>query len=231
MKYSLSVSSAASIPENLKKGDVITFGRYPHTAEGFSQRLFWQVLDTWGNEVLLITVMGIDTLKYHHEYQEITWEECDLRKWLNDDFVYRAFSDREYDMIKDTHVKNEDNPESHIPGGNDTVDRVFLLSIAEARRYFKDNAARIMKPTDYAVARGIQCDSKTGGSPWWLRSPGENVDYAAHMYTDGEIAIEGSYVPVRGCGVRPAIWITVPRRKTAPSENRKESSDDFAISL
>lgn len=85
-------------------------------------------------------------------------------------------------------MKNEDNPKYGIEGGNDTKDKVFLLSIEEVLRYFDPDPdvcdpARQAKVTAYAKAQGGVVYSKAefgwynttdcdGNGFWWLRSSG-----------------------------------------------------------
>ena len=77
-------------------------------------------------------------------------EKSTMRSWLNgysaeqntggssgidytsDNFIGAAFSEKEQGAIADTTVVNDDNPTHGTEGGNDTTDKIFLLSIAEA---------------------------------------------------------------------------------------------------
>ena len=85
-------------------------------------------------------------------------------------------------------LENPNNPEYGTPGGNNTKDRVFLLSIDEADRFFKNN-------NDRAI-----------GSAWWLRSPGCPSYYAAYVSEDGSVQTFGND-PQFIYAVRPAIKI------------------------
>ena len=50
---------------------------------------------------------------------DITWHDCDLRKWLNNEFYNTAFNATEKEFIKTTHCA--DNGEV----SPDTEDKVF----------------------------------------------------------------------------------------------------------
>ena len=78
-------------------------------------------------------------------------------------------------------VENSDNLEYGIKGGNDTKDKVFLLSLGEAERYFSSDVARVCTPTRYALSKnkGIVDEEDGGGCLWWLRSPGLDWDGSA----------------------------------------------------
>ena len=70
----------------------------------------------------------LDCKRYHGEYVDMTWRDCDLRKWLNEAFYNTAFNAAEKGVVKTTHCT--DNGE----GSPDTEDRVFLLGVAEVKR-------------------------------------------------------------------------------------------------
>ena len=105
-----------------------------------------------------------------------------------------------------TTVINEDNPFNGTEGGNDTEDRVFLLSIEEANRYFDSDESRMAKATEHAKANGVVVS--VGTSAWWLRSPGCARNIAAAVYSGGNMEKRGSDVAIKTLGVRPAMWVS-----------------------
>ncbi len=147
----------------------------------------WRVLEITENSALLITEDSIEERKYNTKSTDITWEECALREYLNTEF-YNKFSDKEKDIIKETTVVNDDNADYGTSGGNETQDKIFLLSINEAKKYFKNNSDRAI-------------------SGWWfLRSSGGYQNYAAAVKPDGSVLTYG--VSVKGeNGIRPALYI------------------------
>ena len=72
----------------------------------------------------------------------MTWENCDLRTWLNGEFLRNAFTGEEQKMIALSKLANDDNPEYSTSGGNTTEDLVFCLSLAEAESLFESREAR-----------------------------------------------------------------------------------------
>ena len=99
-------------------------------------------------------------------------------------------------MEDQSNVVNKDNTEFGTNGGSDTVDRVFLLSIDEAREYFWDDNSRIAKLIDSPFK-------------WWLRSPGSTSSYAAFVKEDGNVDNYGSSANNMRLGVRPALWLNL----------------------
>ena len=97
-------------------------------------------------------------------------------------------------------------------GGNNTQDKVFLLSYAEAWKYFKDDNARMCVPTEYAIKQGAwkKSSGKVDGKAtcyWWLRSPG-NLQYNAILVDfDGSRHFGNVYNSF--IAVRPALWVNL----------------------
>ncbi len=153
---------------------------------------WWRILDVDRKEgtALLIADRPVCDREYHKKYKDVTWKTCDLRKWLNGEYYENTFSEEEKDAIVESELENPDNPQYKIHGGNNTKDRIFLLSIEEAKKYFKGNEDRNI------------------GRWWWLRSPGRGSRSAANVFLDGSIYADGDDVNY-GRAVRPAFRINL----------------------
>ena len=185
----------------MKKGDIIKFGKYPQDRNGSKSPIEWLVLDVKGNEALLISRYGLDCKRYHPEWENTTWEDCDLRKWLNRDFLKSAFSNEESERILISELRNEDNREYRTRGGNDTEDRIFCLSIAEALQYFSSDKDRQCRPTAYARKQGAYVSNDC--CYWWLHRQHD----AATVDVDGALSHYGNGVDRGDIAVRPALRI------------------------
>ena len=150
----------------------------------------------------------------------MTWETCTLRKWLNQSFLNDAFSGDERSQISMTKVTADKNPEYDTDPGKDTEDKVFLLSIPEAEKYFSSDDARCCKPTAYAVEKGAYAyeydpddgeenEKYDGNGWWWLRSPGNGSGDAASVGHIGDVHEYGDSVDDDRDLVRPALWINL----------------------
>ena len=156
----------------------------------------WIVLEERDGKALVITKNIISQLVYHSVAEDVTWEDCSLRAYLNGAFL-NEFSAEEKARIVVTQNKNTNNPEYNVKNGKNTKDSVFLLSLEEANLYFKDDASRAaMFQHSYGW--------------WWLRSAGMYENLAAIVTSDGSIAYTGSGVTYANRGVRPAMWIEMP---------------------
>ena len=205
------------IPEmnrkNMRKvGKTVTFGAYEqdnNTSNG-KEEIEWIVLANEGNQSLLISRSALDCRQYNTKYTDVTWESCSLRTWLNGTFLKEAFSAEEQKAILTTKVdnsKSQGNSSWSTSGGNNTEDKVFLLSYAEAGKHFSSNSDRICKPTAYAKAQGAYTND-SGNCWWWLRSPGSTQDGAASVSTGGSLGSSDTVGSVNDA-VRPAFWLNL----------------------
>jgi uncharacterized lipoprotein YehR (DUF1307 family) len=195
------------------------FAELYYSLKGFEVMRFsgydWLVLEKKDDLALILSVYVLERRTYHSESDitdqlrgySTTWEESGIRRYLNDEF-YNSFSDANKARIVETEVINNDNPTFGTPGGNNTTDKIFLLSIEEANYYFSDNDSRV------AYFNGANTDFNDKAWWWWLRSPGRYAYYAVLVPTSGGglrgVQGFGEHVGDRvNVGVRPAMWITL----------------------
>ena len=180
-------------------GDTILFG-------GFN----WLVIDVTEDSTLILSEKILEFMAYHNTPEELTWEQCDMREYLNGDFFENTFSDEEKALVLDSTLENDDNQWFMTPGGNDTVDKVFSLSLGEVIRLFGDSG-QLDEPEfdswigdEYNEAR-IGDDADDEPSWWWLRSPGRLNDLAVLVADDGFIFVAGAPIISDVMGLRPAL--------------------------
>lgn len=198
--------------EFTKVGEYISFGKYEqdNNASNGKEDIEWLVLAKEGDKVLVISRYALDCQKYNMSDTAVTWETCSLRKWLNETFFVNAFNTDEQNMIQSTTIKADKNPAFNTSPGNNTTDKVFLLSITEVNKYFGTDESKKCVPTDYTISQGADTfGSSVGCCWWWLRSPGIVQNYAAFVYFDGSFASHGQYVSEKDFCVRPTIWIKI----------------------
>ena len=159
-----------------------------------------------GHNMLLISKYALDCQPYNLSKDGVTWETSSMRKWLNNSFLNDAFSVFEFNMIQNTSVSAHSNPRFQTTVGNNTKDKVFLLSIREANMYFNSDDDRLCEGTDYCKAQGANID-KVGNCTWWLRSPGNSNQTAAHVKTNGSVGYVGDSIIHSDYTVRPALFI------------------------
>ncbi len=176
------------------------------------QPIKWRVLSIDGNEALLMADKGLDDRAYNIEWEEITWETCTMRSFLNGygstsnkqkedytkkNFINSAFTSDEKKLIKKKALENKDK--SGKKGGNNpTKDKIFLLSYDDVTNsgygfssdYSNYDKAKCIQGSTYARAMGASWYTGTaysGNSCWWLRSPDYSANYAMYVNSYGYV--------------------------------------------
>lgn len=227
----VSGGSAANIGGSQK--DNVFFGNYFQSNRTTKDPVKWRVLSNAGGQLFLLSDQNLDALQYHTEQEDVTWETSTIRSWLNgydasantggsngidytgDNFLNTAFSAKEQTAIAKTKVVNDDNDEydpgsgNFTDGGNDTTDRIFLLSLTETynKKYFPNYC--FSTNTAYVADGGKFGYSMYGvgeSDSWWLRSPGSDQSRAAFIdWEDGSSVTDGNPVNNKEIAVRPAF--------------------------
>lgn len=208
------------------QADNLYFGTYQQSSDGNGgyniDPIKWRVLSNSDGKLFLLSDQNLDVKPYNSSYTGITWEKSTIRSWLNgyaasennsetnyssNNFIDAAFSSDEQVVIANTYVYNKDNPLYNTSGGNDTTDRIFLLSIEEANNssYFP-NGNDSRKSTNTAYVASYSGMYGVGAADfWWLRSPGFSNSDAANVRDGGGVPSNGGPVDNTACAVRPAF--------------------------
>lgn len=200
----------------------------------------WRVLDISNNEVFLMADIALDTQTYNDNFVNVTWENSGIRSWLNgygsndnqeekdyseQNFIDSCFNESEKNAICTTNVVNNNNINYNTNGGNNTEDKVFLLSEEElynsdksgiygfANSYGTNDEARECKSSTYAKAMGTWTwsdldSSYIGNCWWWLRSPGCQESYGAGGGHFCDVSSYGIGVIFYG-SIRPALKLDI----------------------
>ena len=120
--------------------DYITLGFYEqdNIAENGKEKIEWRILDKEDNKVLIISKYALECRRYNNSLANVTWEKSGLRQWLNGEFINSAFNSEEREAILTTTVSAEDNDYYDVDAGNETTDKIFCLSISEAKNTFTE---------------------------------------------------------------------------------------------
>lgn len=219
--------------------DCVYFGNYPQSdiTGQTKEPIKWRVLSVEGNDAFLVADKNLDVRRYNDTDEGVTWETCTIRSWLNgygsdsnicgtdfseNNFIDCAFTDEEQKAIKTTLVVNEDNWEHKTPGGNNTKDKVYLLSVAEVHTSFYGFSLDVGRSHDCAALRidtayvaaggtfGSERERYAGkGSEWALRTPGSSPDTMASVLCNGMKFDSGTHFGMEDTSVCPAIHLNL----------------------
>ena len=197
--------------------------------------IIWRVIAVEDGRVLLLSEYVLDQIDYHDVKENVTWELCDLRKWLNGEFYSDAFTDEEKTIIIESEIDNPANSFAGTKGGEKTSDFCFVLSVEEIKEYLNVswdsqkydvcsycgyeiyNRGRLAAPiTAYANYREAvylkgtsKCRHTRYMGFWWTRTPGATQKQVVYVRGDGRIIMKGDDVHFASAAVRPAMWINI----------------------
>lgn len=200
--------------------DTIYFGHYKQDGDK-KEPIKWRVLSVKGNDVFLISDTVIEWAQFNKSSRnDSLWEKSDIRKWLNTEFMNKAFSKKEQKAIKTTTVNNSDDAVSGEKENN-TKDKIFLLSLSELNNleyglksaiYKNSYAGTENSEYVHSKACDINPDDYMFTSTWWLRTT-ESVTSKAHVVGSsgftgyGVSQMLGRSYKNRYRGIRPALHI------------------------
>ena len=177
-------------------GDIVEFGKYEQDGkiENGPENIQWYVVKKGTNDngedmFLLLSKYILARRAYNYPDDDVIWEYCTLRDWLNDDFYREAFNDEEQNRIVLTSNKSyyyETNDHYEITLTKDfslTDDHIFLLSIEEfkgIKKNIKDGFARTVLMS-YSTEHVMDDDERILCIlPWYFSF--EHI----HLFIEGE---------------------------------------------
>lgn len=185
------------------------------------QPIRWRVLSVNGEDAFLLADQGLDWQMYHTKDTKVNWNDCSLRKWLNETFLNEAFSEEEQKAIIETTVQT-------AARGNEmdtTSDKIYLLSceevMEEAYGFNTDPTesvdTRLATGTTYVLdEESDMLDLQELLDPeeaerWWLRSVSQNrvANNAASVCSEGDVERQGVGVNSEFLLVRPVLHLKI----------------------
>lgn len=182
--------------KDVKKKSIVKFGKYD-----------WIVIEKTSSMILLLS-RKILCKKEINKTTDVEWENCYIRKWLNEEFI-NEFTNQEKNMIIDTVNENKASIEifhtydyeKEKCVNNLTNDKIFLLSIDEIFKYF-----------DYSEPYPgvLRIDDNLIDS-WMTRTPVKlypNKGIYLFKCIDSYHTLLHASI-IKPNGIRPAMWINV----------------------
>ena len=221
----------------------VAFGEYVQGNSGnyVPSPVEWLVLEENDNDMLLLSKAALEAGSMCNAPggNPATWENSDLRKWLNGEFLKETFSKKERSMLVENALITESVNEEGTKALSKTFDHVYLLSKTE----YASKLRRLIDQcelTSYAEANspaelyreGIDL-YKPFYCGWWLRtSDNSNFDV-------GGSSLEDKSVPAteNAIGVRPVIRVKKTKellskvRDVKPEKDFSPEDFDFNVYL
>lgn len=185
----------------------------------------WLVLDIQDGKALLIS-KDVLYLQSYYDSRYVkgerpkgwpgghAYEFSTIRSYLNEGFLDYAFSQKEQRLIDWDEVEPHENPEYATSQGRRFYDKVFLLSVEEANKYFSTNAQRQAKVCPDIILNDnlrfhyIHSLDGDRNTTWWLRTMGEDIGSPVYVDFSGDI-VEKGIGDYKSHGIRPAMWVNL----------------------
>jgi len=225
--YDLSYETTQQLRNGYKKNTIYWF-RY--------QPLVWVVADPGTGK--LVTEEIIDSQPFNNEVYypadkkegQITpyfgksgvyannYEKSSVRAWLNKEMLNWAFTSAEQSLIIATERDNSAfDSDSEIYNSASTIDKITLMSYAEAELISYSGVSRKAMGSDYALAQGLKATKNKYDeyqpSDYYLRSAGSkssDVCYVSGGYLSEYASVDATYI-----GIRPVLNINPSAEVTA----------------
>ena len=178
---------AVATPESVQAGETLRFGACE-----------WYVLEKTEDRELLIMNKAeeqeaLRNAHYHEADTEVTWEESDLRSWLNSVFLEENFNEEERSRLLPQHLIAAGNEVWGTDGGADTEDLVSIPDIAQVTAY-------------HDIMRNIKLTM-------WMRNPGHSQNTAVFMTPNTAVMDYGYIVNGEGLYCCPVICVSLNTQK------------------
>lgn len=208
---STGVSEGTTLMDSIEVGDVIAFGKDIKNSANPNKKLQWRVLEKNETKCLVLSTYLTET-GYRYNYNgEAVWESSEVRSYLNNEYLNEAFDDSEKAFMLDTELVNSIATNTGSIGGNNTIDKIFLLSADEVLKYMPEEKLR------RAIGRNIAANNYLGYMSWMLRTPvfseNEYKQLIAGVGMKGNLCndSEECFSVDSEIGLRPAMWIDLEK--------------------
>ncbi len=172
----------------------------------------WRIMSEENGTAFVICENVLDTVAYDAG-GENDYGESEVRAYLNGNFLNRAFTAAQQNLVLSTTVDNSLETTGYAENPYvcaDTNDKVFLLSYVEVMNPmygFNDDADRKRKVTDYSYyVNNVMRENDDGY--WWIRSP-HNLYLGCVRCINARGALSYDDVRLPSYGIVPALNISL----------------------
>ena len=140
---------------------------------------------------------------FHNDYGKVSWNNSLLRYYLNNQFYRLSFYETERAEIYRNDVVNNKVNIFGKDFGSNTYDDIFMLSVEECEKYFKDEKDRVAK----FEKENDNGEIEYSNVYYWTRTRGFNDYDIATVNSDGSINYYGYDIMTSDIYIRPAMWV------------------------
>ena len=183
--------------KDIKTGQIVNFGIYEQDGQESTdwEEISWVVIEKEEDKVLLASKSILEYMPFHYKNEDVSWENSDLRAWLNSEFYDEAFGRCHKEIIL--------NEPSLSESGKILCYDNVQIAIQTRIDYFSE-----VQPSPYVLKKG-----ETNNSYWSRRaSKSEYPNNEYGIYVKNVLYATGTNVQ-QNRGVRPFIWVSIETEK------------------
>ena len=173
------------------------------------QPIKWRVLSIENNTAFLLADRSLASRpNIDEEKGETSWENSEVRKWLNNDFYNDAFSEKEKQGVVLKTLDNTEDTEGY-QSGNSTQDKVALLSLRE------------LAVERYGLLRGRYSRYTSDGNADWAVRTIAVSESIGNGFIDVPTSakIYGSWRMRGTIGIRPIMYLNLSSKQWKKAES------------
>ncbi len=196
-------------------------------------QLQWEVVYVKDNQALLLAKQPVAQMPFHEEWMEISWKDCTLRAWLNNDFLPAAFNGNEQKLLMPNQTAEGAEDLIFLPHKPMTVEEQTMLMI-ESGEALPDTEYIDGRPLDdYLVEAFADVDPEDQERLLTL-TPGPSGDYVQSLmlssirYSYYRYEYSPLYVNMPA-GVYPMILVRTDMEDEYTQQLKLESDYDAAM--
>ncbi len=192
---------------NANVGDEVYWGHFECDRQKIGkERLSFIVIEKNSDSAVLLCKYGIDGRSFNQKHENVSWENSDIRDYINSPEYIGSFS--MYELGAMTRFEG---------------DYITLLTVQEAKEAFASDRERQLLLTPAAEVAGVNINSMSKAnmwdmkgyrSSWWWLMPEKGVDSvtAPIVTVDGEIRESEKEINRPDGAIRPVIRILLDRQ-------------------
>lgn len=156
-----------------EEGEYVVFGAYEQDNDltNGPEPVEWIVVDKNENGTLLMSryvleahawqpKSNFDPANDENWREKLTWEQSELREWMNSEFKDSLFTENEKSYINLISLDNPDNPtDKYYIDAPATEDYLFVLSVSEIEELFEYTTSVYEETFNYGYFKDLMCTS------------------------------------------------------------------------
>ena len=182
--------------------DVIEYGVYEQDDDSSNgkEKIKWLVVAKNDESILVVSEKVLEYSSFHFNEIADGWSGCELRSWLNEEFLSLAFSDEEKRLILEKEITSFNRDGEQLI----SKDHLFVFSKQEIETLFNQDEDKVALPT-ISVTNQIHLEYCS----YWTRTFAQDyIDQIIIVNSNGDFESTNGD-SLGSAGIRPVMWLSI----------------------